>query len=988
MDNEELRLPSWKRYEYDVMDEHRKRYGHMTYHWANIPEDLLFECGFINEINDTKSIRERRLADKKEGIINSIQEYGLDGIAYEENEESGSKKFYGIQCKNYAEGTYLRAKDIATFLSVTFLRLRSKCMDTTGYLYHSCRLESRLAKDLKCSGDLIVPIKYDGNPEGITERREMMSGATSVSAEVETEKLRYYQEDAVKALKEEWDGIGLLNLPCGTGKTTVVGHYLRDMVNEEKVERIFVFSPLRVLTKQNLDRIGKYIGDGFERVLVDGDEDGTRDTTGVLEKIAKGKVLISSTYYSAKDVISAIFQGEGAGCEETEEGDSEMEDDLSQEEEYVSNIYTENSIVIVDEAHNVDDELVSILKKFKRVLLLTATPTIYLYDKIQCNTLYNYSLAQAIKDKYVCDYKIYLPHIDYNEIPIEFKEYDKEIVAKVMYLINGMLKNGSRRCIVYMPSVADCISFNKVFSKVMDEYHGLPYWVNHITNKVTSADREMILDKFDGKGDREDRFYILSSVRILDEGVDLVKCDSIFMDGSVYNSGDIRHIQRMCRSNRLDRSNPTKVSSCYLWCDTLSSLIPFMNGMKEIDGDFAKKIQTVNMGYERNYDVKMRDDLVDLTKKVTTYMTIHTVDVADRQMERAIGIVSRALEREKNGKNRMPKFHSHWRSKDTTIQQETKDAEIIHDWRKAIRLKRDFTLSEKVVEYMNTALPGWTKLIDYEEAALKHAMEIYKRACKRRDEGSNYYPQTSANCSDKEINDYRRLSYWHSAINKKKESKSRAICPDKVKAFLDEKFPGWSEPKDTESYHHRRALEIIQNAKTRKLKGLNFMPIKRHVIADNNLDHIAECSDAVQIMKWRNAYVNIKQGTTHRYVNGKLQRYICPDKVQELLNEHFPGWSVSIEDRYEGEELKKVTLLVERCMVRKEKGLQLLPKFKNHIPKEVRTEEEQQEAVDAAKLGELRRKYKNYMSGKKDGRCYQSVFDYLDDTIPGWREAS
>ena len=309
MDLEEpIPLPSWKRYEYDVMEKHRSTYGHITYHWSNIPEDLLFECGFINEINDTKSMRERRLADKRDGIVNSIQEYGLDGIAYEvidgEDEGDIKKRFYGIQCKNYAEGTYLRAKDIATFLSVTFLRLRSKCIDTKGYLYHSCRLESRLAKDLKCSGDLIVPIHYTN--ESLSE--EVEEKKSEVEEDLEAEELRYYQKEAVEALKEEWDGIGLLNLPCGTGKTTVVGHYLRDMVKEGKVDRIFVFSPLRVLAKQNLKRIGNYIGNGFKRVLVDGDEDGTRDVTGVLESIAEGKVLISSTYDSAKDVIATIFK--------------------------------------------------------------------------------------------------------------------------------------------------------------------------------------------------------------------------------------------------------------------------------------------------------------------------------------------------------------------------------------------------------------------------------------------------------------------------------------------------------------------------------------------------------------------------------------------------------------------------------------------------------------------------------------------------------
>jgi superfamily II DNA or RNA helicase len=975
MDNEELRLPSWKRYEYDVMEEHRKRYGHMTYHWANIPEDLLFECGFINEINDTKSMRERRLADKKDGIINSVQEYGLDGIAYEENEESGSKKFYGIQCKNYAEGTYLRAKDIATFLSVTFLRLRSKCMDTTGYLYHSCRLESRLAKDLKCSGDLIVPIKYDGN----LDKSNLMEQSVEECVEKEDEKLRYYQEDAVKALKEEWDGIGLLNLPCGTGKTTVVGHYLRDMVKEEKVERIFVFSPLRVLTKQNLDRIGKYIGDGFERVLVDGDEDGTRDTTGVLEKIAKGKVLISSTYYSAKDVIGAIFQdvGAGAGCEEDEEDDGEIEDNLSQEEEYVSNMYTENSIVIVDEAHNVDDELVSILKKFKRVLLLTATPTIHLYEKISCHTLYTYSLAQAIQDKYVCDYKIYLPHIDYDAIPVEFKEYDKEIVAKVMYLINGMLKNGSRRCIVYMPSVADCISFNKVFSKVMDEYHGLPYWVNHITTEVSSKKREKMLKEFDSNDNETDRLYVLSSVKILDEGIDIIKCDSVFMDGSIYTSDDVRHIQRMCRSNRLDVSNPNKVSISYLWCDELSSLISFMSGIKELDNEYDKKIKALNMGYEKNYEVKVTDDLGDLSKKITTYMRIRTVSVADRQMIQAKGIVERAKEREKNGLRLLPKMHRKHNIKDDDSRQQTRDSAVIFSWRKALGEKKTYILSDEVIKYMNENLPNWLQTINLDIGALNLAKEIYQRGCERRDKGLHFYPGKSIDAPKQEKADHDKLNYWY-------RMKVKGNYHTELINFLDKYIPEWDRTKDVDKLQYQRALEVVERAKFRSLKGLNFAPLKRRKKNLTSDEHI-ECMDNVRICEWRKSFLHLQKGIEF-YYRGKIKvRYICPLNVQEILNEHFPRWNV--ENRDELDELDNMIALVDRCFKRKEIGGSLLPKFCRKVLPSQQNEEQRQESHDAYKIKFYNEKFARYKTGTLDTPYYQSVIDYLDSKIPEWKKS-
>ena len=43
-----------------------------TYHWCNIPEELLYDSGFITSFHD---IRIRRKNDYEDGRINSIQEY-------------------------------------------------------------------------------------------------------------------------------------------------------------------------------------------------------------------------------------------------------------------------------------------------------------------------------------------------------------------------------------------------------------------------------------------------------------------------------------------------------------------------------------------------------------------------------------------------------------------------------------------------------------------------------------------------------------------------------------------------------------------------------------------------------------------------------------------------------------------------------------------------------------------------------------------------
>mgnify|MGYP003348103757 CR=1 FL=1 len=39
-------------YEKEMMLKHQKDYGHITYHWNNVPEDILFECGFIQNYHN------------------------------------------------------------------------------------------------------------------------------------------------------------------------------------------------------------------------------------------------------------------------------------------------------------------------------------------------------------------------------------------------------------------------------------------------------------------------------------------------------------------------------------------------------------------------------------------------------------------------------------------------------------------------------------------------------------------------------------------------------------------------------------------------------------------------------------------------------------------------------------------------------------------------------------------------------------------------
>ncbi len=964
-------MNDWKDYEHFVVKYHQDTYQHITYHWSAIPEEILYECGFIN---DTNKIRLQRKRDKEEGITNSIQEYGLDGIIKDEN-----GIYHGLQAKCYDGRSYLKASDIGTFLSVLFLRMKSKNPLSKGYLYHTCKLESNLRDDIAINENKdIIQIHTPSlmcynNPEIQTECKK------------EGEVLRYYQKDAIQKMNEPWSSMKqLIQMPCGTGKSVVIANYLKN----QNYDHIYIFSPLRVLAKQNLYNMGKYMDD-YEKILVDSDKDGTRSIEEIRKKMVK-KCILSSTYDSVLDVIDKIAD------------------------------HSKNSIVIVDEAHNLYDDLVNILNKFQKVVLLTATPSKKMKEILQCNTLYEYKMDKAIEDKYICDYRIYVPYLEDCEdnIPVEFSMYEKEVVAKVMYLINSMLMKGCRRAIVYLKSVDECITFNNIFKHVMEEYHYLPYWCGRINKDTNDKERTECLDEFQKEKVRSDTLHILSSVRILDEGVDIIKCDSVFICGGNHSGNEIRTLQRMCRANRLDSMNPNKIAHCFMWCNQWSESLTLIHNMKELDHKFIGKVSHIGVNYTRNCVKEVYEKIKIANEEIKQYIQIKCIDVNESQMNRAIQLVERAKLRAEKGLNLMPKSYVNWREKSEEIQQENRDNQTIADWRKAVNGKKDKHISSDVKEYLDKELKGWTTLINYEEEAYKEALAIVQRL-KVDEYGEKIHPINRRNVSKKynspeeeqETKDAIKLAYWARALKKDESTViNRAICYPKVKELLDQELPGWNLVRDINQSHIEKCKMVVENSKKRVLEGLNRYPIKFHIREDEIVheeDKVKlskeeyekkvknykmkkiESDDSVQLSQWRNAYLHLQKGIEFYITNEKRQYYICPDEVVQMLNDQFPNWN--IENKDEIEELEKVMKIVERCNERVSKNKSCLPKFKNSIKIEDRTEEQIQEASDANKLSLIRKGYIQYQTGKvsekeRKYKCYQSVIDYLNEKIPGWNE--
>lgn len=526
-------------YEHDVMNYHRSSTGHKTWHWTQIPEEELFHAGYITDFNKYRLAK--RLKKHRGG--GHLQEFGLDGLS------RFSNTYHGIQAKKY--NGMITANKLGTFFSVIYQRLKVKNQDSTGYFYFEGKLQVDLKDDFQNSNSIFA-IPFTPQPHSQIEIPE-------------TNFVLYEpQIHALNALVSGWDNVGYLSLPCGVGKTVVLGHFLKTC----SFKSIVVVSPLRVLAKQTLERLCKFLPNHTPMLVdVDGDLD-----IDHIRQCLNGTSILSTTFKSYANVFSQL--------------------DMS------------GTLSIVDECHHLSHpgcdnqqfQIQNTIQASSKTLLMTGTPTAYM--ERHYSNLFSYPLLDAIRDDYICDYKIYLPEIceKSTELPIELETIDQStlLILQSLFLVNGMLLYGSRRCIAYLSTIQECDDFNAALREVCDKYHtGVDVWTHSITANTPVKTRHDILTTFEH--DTTDRLSIVSSVHVLDEGVNLKKCDSIFMN-SVMN--DTTFVQRLCRANRKDALHPNKVANCFYWENDREVATHVFHSLSKHDPLFKQKIQITRSNYD------------------------------------------------------------------------------------------------------------------------------------------------------------------------------------------------------------------------------------------------------------------------------------------------------------------------------------------------------------------------------------------------------
>lgn len=357
-------------------------------------------------------------------------------------------------------------------------------------------------------------------------------------------KLRNHQINALKNTINEYKtkDKATVVMPCGTGKTVVMGSLLEEL----EVNNAVVFAPTILLTYQNFVSIKENSDIEFEALMISSKKDESYDlskakykvdnTTDFLElcifidrcKRENKKYIIFSTYMS---------------------------------NELLSNLNFD--IILYDEAHRtagasnkLSAKSLYIASKYK--YFTTATPRILkkrrdaepLNDKklsggycmndtsVYGDVSYSMSFKEAIAEGYITDYNVVIYGIDLTKVPEGYK-IDEDSLAmyaakKAFNEIKGIKKMLSfhNRCIVAK-------NFAEFSSKVMPEIESF-----YVDGKMKLEDRNEALRQFI-ECDRG----LMANVKVLAEGADYPAIDTVLFASKKTSVPDI--VQAIGRALRL-----------------------------------------------------------------------------------------------------------------------------------------------------------------------------------------------------------------------------------------------------------------------------------------------------------------------------------------------------------------------------------------------------------------------------------------------------
>ena len=672
--------PDWLAYEHQSIAHYAREHPEaQVWHWQNVPEMHLVKSGW--------SLADLRLARTLTGVV---CEYGFDGLAY----DPVTRAYTGIQCKYY-ENAWITHHALATFTATIF-----DCIAPA----NNARLDDGDAPPY-VNGVLYSPPATRVHPRVVHSFTESFARARIAHTLLDFDapppaplddeqptrdriELRDYQleavdrvlraisvDDAASESESESSGgrrqlVACVGMPCGTGKTLVAAELISRLA--ERV--VVVVSPLIALCEQNADRMGAWF-DGMravERVW----SGATAERRRGAKRNAKGDVIECVVERTATTLADAI--------ERAYDGDDDTEPlaifvTSASAPDVLDALGDRPFALVVDEAHNApgDAHVVALVEACTRAALFTATPTDELVIELNAEIAYRMTLGEAIERGLVCDYELVIPKaIDLAQAGWEVDlsafsggDDDREMVARCVFLAARMLLDGARRCVVFCKTKDECRRFARIFERVCVDHHAVRCFAAVIVDETTRGERRDILARFSTSADdaeaddstrRAPTLSIVAAVRVLDEGVDIPTCDSVFFAHKpvASDSAMVRTVQRMCRANRLCAGK--LLMRAYIWASSYDvELAGALELLRAEDPQLSRKAVVRSGAYDAMSSPEVADavesDDAELSRAFVERFQLTGVSFGDAAWQRVLAAL--AVFRAANGHCRVP--HSH-----------------------------------------------------------------------------------------------------------------------------------------------------------------------------------------------------------------------------------------------------------------------------------------------------------------------------------------
>ena len=602
---------------------HRAKYPNHTV-WPSkiIPDEDLFAAGMFYCYDSRRLLRLEHFRNKRNGGSVGSPYMLDDGINFLIKVNSYNDPAYHVgHTKN--DTIHVCKSNLSGF----FQNLRRT--GRSGYLYTTAPLEIGFRDDPMNDPHFYKHEVLAFNGNVMTEATEAAdaakAGDTTLIQESAYDLLRPYQHDAVYAIMKTLQDNGgsanmILHVGCGLGKTLIAGRVIQRIKATREPKLYVCISPILSSLISLEDRLMPFFNDGststssavpFQSIFVYADSVGgdENDPARIGELMKKREpTVLFATYERFFGMLTDEFG------------------------EYLCD---ENAFLIVDDMHNMTARQCQIVNRYSTSLLMSATVPEELSGALDASVVYRYTMADGIRDGYLCDYEVIMPLTKTVRVPSTRTVVDLDIPSeltrgnmteKALFLATGMLQTGSRRCIVYVRSSEECEQFIRQFRQVCETYHGLSPWCEKMDFTVGPRRSKEILRQFEQESDEHDLF-IIASIRVMDEAVNVIRCDSEYVTYFGDTISDDHTVQRLQRGGLPDPLNPTKKNHMCIWCNTLDLAIPALCKIKKEDCDLGEKVRIMAANYHESGVTNIARRAQAQTKETVRYIDSQYLNV-------------------------------------------------------------------------------------------------------------------------------------------------------------------------------------------------------------------------------------------------------------------------------------------------------------------------------------------------------------------------